>query len=694
VSVRLLLALHFHQPVGNFDQVFADATRLCYAPLVDHFERHPGVGAAFHLSGCLIEWLEKHDRPFLDRVVALVGSGRIEPLGGGFYEPILPSIPRVDALDQIERLAAWWEKRCGVRPEGAWIAERVWEPGLAELLAEAGVRYTILDDQHLRFAGLLDDRFSGLFATERAGRAVGFFPSDFQLRYLIPFRPIEAVRAHLEELGRQGRDWVLTYGDDAEKFGFWPGTRRWVFDEGWLERFLTMLEEPEGPARALAPRTYLAEHPAARKVYVPNASYTEMLEWALPADAVAAYGVTRRSALRDAPAESVRAFVRGSLWDMFLSRYPEADQLHKHVLWTSRRARALPPDAPGRAEALTAALRAECNCAYWHGLFGGIYFPHLRQGVSGSVLAADAILGRDLGGRVVVERADYDGDLEDEIILRSATTQAFFRPMDGGTLAELDDLGARFNVTNVMARWKESYHEGRDVTHAQATPGAVASPHEVAVGIDPAVLWGRTFDRRALRSLRDFTCDTPPDPRRLAAFEGLACLEGPLSDWVVEEAGFSGRARIGRFAYRRSIDLTSTGALRVRFEAEEGAAAPAWFGTILFLSLLTPRAPDRSLVIAAGGDRPILCAPGDAIEAKETTRASFEDRAFGFALDLAPSRPAHLTTAPIETLQRSEDRYEAAYQGTAVALCWSRPFARRGAGGLEIGLSFRRLAGL
>ncbi len=693
MRVRLLLALHFHQPVGNFDQVFADATRLCYAPLVDHFERHPGVGAAFHLSGCLIEWLEAHDRPFLDRVVALVGSGRIEPLGGGFYEPILPVIPRADALDQIERLAAWWERRCGIRPQGAWIAERVWEPGLAELLAEAGVRYTILDDQHLRFAGLLDDRFSGLFVTERAGHAVGFFPSDFQLRYLIPFRPIEAVRAHLDELARQERDWVLTYGDDAEKFGFWPGTRRWVFEEGWLERFLTLLEEPEGPARGLAPRTYLAERPAARKVYVPNASYTEMLEWALPADAVAAYGRTRRAALLGAPAESVRAFVRGSLWDMFLSRYPEADQLHKHVLWTSRRARALPAATPGRDEALTAALRAECNCAYWHGLFGGIYFPHLRHGIAQSVLTADAILARDLGDTVIVERADYDGDLQEEIILRSATTQAFLRPADGGTLAELDDLEARFNITNVVARWKESYHEGSDVTHAQATPGAVASPHEVAVGIDAAALRDRSFDRAPLRSLRDFASETPPNPRRLARFEGLTCLEGPLTDWTMEEGGFSGRARLGGFAYRRSVVLMPRGTLRVRFVPEDGGAAPAWFGTILFLSLLTPRAPDRALVITATGDRLVRCAPGDPVEVEEATRISFEDRAFGFALDLAAVRPARVTTAPIETLQRSEDRYEAAYQGTAVALCWSGLVASSVAGPVEISLSFRRLAG-
>src|SRR5262245_10857105 len=243
--LRLVMALHFHQPVGNFDSVFRDAVRLSYLPIVEHFERHPGVRAAFHLSGCLLEWLERHDRPFLERVVALVGAGQVEPMGGGFYEPILPAIPREDALDQIARLASWWRRRAGVRPRGAWIAERVWEPSLAALLAEAGVDYTILDDQHLRFAGLLDERFHGIFVTERAARPLVFFPSDFALRYLLPFRPIEAVREHLEraaatlpapeggaaQAGGPGAGPILTYGDDAEKFGLWPETHAWVFGE-------------------------------------------------------------------------------------------------------------------------------------------------------------------------------------------------------------------------------------------------------------------------------------------------------------------------------------------------------------------------------------------------------------------------------------------------------------------------------
>jgi 4-alpha-glucanotransferase len=702
--VRLVMALHFHQPVGNFDSVFRDAVSLSYLPIVEHFERHPGVRAAFHVSGCLIEWLERHDRPFLDRLVALVGAGQVEPLGGGFYEPILPVIPREDALDQISRLASWWRRRAGVRPRGAWIAERVWEPSLAELLAEAGVEYTILDDQHLRFAGLLDARFHGVFVTERGARPVAFFPSDFALRYLIPFRPVETVREHLAEAAASlpadvggtggepgggasdGGGPVLTYGDDAEKFGLWPETHAWVYGEKWLEGFMQMLEDPEGPAIAVAPRDVLATHPTARKVYVPNASYTEMLEWALPAESVAAYGAARAAAVDREGQETARAFVRGSLWDMFLARYPEADHLHKRVLWTSRRARALRSGTRGRAAAITAALRAECNCPYWHGLFGGIYYSHLRHALYHALLEADAVLAGHDRRPVAVDALDLDGDLETEVVVRAGRLQAFFRPSDAGTLAELDDLATRFNVTNVVSRWRESYHSGADQTHVSEGEGGVASPHEKQVGVPAPDLEGRVFDTRPLRSLRDFAAARVPDPAGLARFEGLVFSEGRPQSWTATERGFTMRVRRPGLAYARTVSADETGTLHVSWDL--GDVEGEWFGTLLCLSLLTPRDPERARLVLTRDGKEERGDPGDPLEAAGVRALVLEDRAFGFSLVVEAEPVARLVAAPIETLQRSEIRYESAYQGTMFALCWPASAPKTAGGGPAIRIRF------
>jgi alpha-amylase len=678
-GVRLVLALHFHQPIGNFDSVFRMAVDRCYAPVVEHFERHPGVRAGFHLSGSLLEWLEAHEAPLLDRVLALVGRGQVEPLGGGFFEPILPVIPRADALDQIERMAAWWEKRAGVRPRGAWIAERVWEPALAEILAEAGVAYTILDDQHLRFAGLLDDRFTGLFVTERAGRAVAFFPSDFALRYLIPFRPMPAVREHFAaaagaaETGR-GEGVVLTYGDDAEKFGLWPGTHEWVFGEKWLEQFFAYLEEPEAEVRAVRPLEIVDAHPVARKVYVPNASYTEMLEWALPAASVASYGRARDAAVERAGPEAARAFVRGSLWDMFLARYPEADQLHKHVVWTSRRVRALPLSEPLRARALDAVLRAECNCAYWHGMFGGIYYTHLRHGLYHALLDGDAALQKSGRAGPLVEEIDYDGDLEPEVILRAGRLQAFFRPADAGTLVELDDLKSRFNVTNVLSRSREAYHEGSDRTHGTEGGGGMASPHEQAVAMTDRDRQALVYDALPLRSLRDFTAGAVPSPAALSRFEGMTLASGRPAAWRATADGFRMSLDRPGFPFERRVRLDPEGRLEVTWDGG-GEPRDGVFGTLFALTLLTPDDPDRVRRIVRDGAAPIAGPPGEPVTSDGAKQLVLEDRVFGFALEIDVDPAAHVVATPIETLQRAEVRTEKAYQGTLFALCWRFPRA-------------------
>jgi hypothetical protein len=397
-----------------------------------------------------------------------------------------------------------------------------------------------------------------------------------------------------------------------------------------------------------------------------------MLEWALPAASVPAFAATRAAAAGAGHETAVRSFVRGTLWDMFLARYPESDQLHKHVLRSSRRARALPPGGIGRAEAITSALRAECNCAYWHGLFGGIYYSHLRHGLYRAALDADARVAARQRRPVIVEVEDFDGDHEREVVVRSGRLQAFLRPADAGTLVELDDLETRFNVTNVLSRWKESYHEGADIVHAAGDgAGAVASPHERAVGIASAELEGRVFDVLPLRSLRDFVVDAPPDPAGLGRFSGMTMLSGPPSWWEPTADGFRMGASIAGADYERVVTIESGGVLAVRWTFE--TVPSGWFGTLLCLSLLTPRDPARERRIVRAGGGVVRGAPGETAEVDEATTLILEDRAFGFALEVAISPGARLVATPIETLQRAEVRYETAYQGTLFALCWRLP---------------------
>src|SRR3989442_4599405 len=62
------------------------------------------------------------------------------------------------------------------------------------------------------------------------------------------------------------------------------------------------------------------------------------------------------------------------------------------------------PAAPRRAIG-----RAQCNDAYWHGVFGGLYLPHLRAAIWQNLALAECELRR--GEELAVERLDLDGEL-------------------------------------------------------------------------------------------------------------------------------------------------------------------------------------------------------------------------------------------------------------------------------------------
>src|SRR2546428_13934847 len=98
MSNRLILslAIHNHQPVGNFPHVFEAAFRQAYLPMVEALERHPRIRVAMHYSGPLLDWLEESQREFFPRLEALVRGGPVELRAGGYYATILGLTPLPD----------------------------------------------------------------------------------------------------------------------------------------------------------------------------------------------------------------------------------------------------------------------------------------------------------------------------------------------------------------------------------------------------------------------------------------------------------------------------------------------------------------------------------------------------------------------------------------------------------------------
>ena len=192
--LRLVLVLHNHQPIGNFDDVFEQAYQDSYLPFLDVFEPYERLQIALHTSGSLMEWLDVHHPEYVDRLGGLVAAGRMEVVGGAFFEPILTMIPSRDRLGQITTYTRWLEQRLGGKIRGIWTPERVWEQSLASDLVEAGVNYTVLDDFHFKNAGLTAEQLHGYYVTEDDGQVLNVLPGSEPLRYKIPFRePHETI---------------------------------------------------------------------------------------------------------------------------------------------------------------------------------------------------------------------------------------------------------------------------------------------------------------------------------------------------------------------------------------------------------------------------------------------------------------------------------------------------------------------
>ena len=281
--VRFVFGVHLHQPVGNFDKVFEDHARDVYRPLIEQLERRHKGTFMLHMSGPLLEWLESHEIPLLDRIGRLAADGRIEFLLGGMYEPILAAIPRADRAEQITWHRDALRARFGAEASGLWLTERVWEPELAYDLAIAGVRYALVDDRHFLVTGFERDALHAPYRTESDGRAVTLLAIDERLRYMIPFRPPEELAAYFRELHAAGQP-LAVFADDGEKFGGWPGTREWVYERGWFERFYDALDGLIGDGIILmrGGTAAIEAVPSAGLAYLPTASYREMEAWSLP----------------------------------------------------------------------------------------------------------------------------------------------------------------------------------------------------------------------------------------------------------------------------------------------------------------------------------------------------------------------------------------------------------------------------
>jgi len=682
-KISLALVVHSHQPVGNFDHVFEEAYQKAYNPFVQTLVRHPRIRMGLHFSGCLLEWIEKQHPEFFEQLRDLASRGQVELMGGGFYEPVLAAIPDADKAAQISRLSDYIEKHFGTRPRGAWLTERVWRPDLVRPLAEAGVGYVILDDTHFIAAGVEPAGLNGTYLTEDLGAQLHLVPSLKRLRYTIPFRAMEETFEFLRQgLGRP--DALFAAGDDAEKFGIWPGTYDLCYERGWLEKFFQAIENSDDWLETTTLSDFMAVHKPVGRVYLPTASYPEMMEWALPTRACEEFMQCLEETERMPTGERFRKFLLGGTWQGFLGKYSESNQIHKLMLQVSHRFHEAKTDtAPaGEQHSLldeieTHLLAAQCNDAYWHGLFGGLYSPHLRSAVLKNLIQAETLLDQ-LNGEtsmkgVRVKQADFDVDGEQEILLSHPKAGIVLKPSDGGTVSSVRFKPAAAELINSLMRRPEVYHN----KIRKNVEGRSENSSEKETDLTELL----RYDRYARHCFRTYLF--PPwkqwqDFERLELQEesGLAAgawqvATGTHSNPVelfqqshYEREGANLEIEARKIMFARSTEAVFHMECRSLISSNQPRVAPLSLGVEMVFNFLAPNAPDR--YFAAAGDRYPLEFSGEI----QAPTLELTDEWQGVRLVLEARPECRWWIVPIRTVSQSEAGFETVYQGSAILAVW------------------------
>jgi alpha-amylase len=705
-KVQFIFAVHNHQPVGNFEFVAEEAYRKAYLPFIEVLKRHPRIRVVLHYTGILYQFFEKRHPEFLETLRQFVAEGRAEILSGGFYEPILTTLPDEDKVGQVRMLTDYVQKRLGYESRGMWLAERVWEPHLPRFIAEAGIDHVVVDDFHFKMAGLHEQELDGYYLTEEQDGLVRIFPGSEWLRYLIPFHRPEETIDYLGKLRVPERTRLIVMADDGEKFGVWPETYHTVYEEGWLERFFTLLEENADWIEMTTFADHCRTQPPRGRIYLPTASYMEMGEWTLPTNAMADYelALERIKAMPDC--DRVRSFMKGGIWRNFLAKYPESNHMHKRMLMVSRKVHRV-LESPGRsvkidraaAEMLDHLYQSQCNDAYWHGVFGGLYLPHLRTAVYEHLIEAECLADKVLRTQgpvqrtkaaaktaetdawMAIEKGDFDQDGQEEIMTNSDLLNVFIDPAEGGRITELDWKPRSFNLMNTLTRRREGYH-GK-IAHAarEAAGGEARTIHERVVVKEEGLQHHLQYDWYQRASLLDHFLESKVD---LAGFMRAEYYEA--GDFVLGR--YTVRSRKQKSAAIVVLERTGNAAgLRVRLRKtvlhhatrpevvvryeianDDDKELNTTFGSEFNFSLLAGNAPDRYYEIPGHTlDKRNLASQGETNDVKQV---SLVDEWLKLTVTLLFSQPAVLWRAPVETVSQSEAGFERVYQSSMVMPLW------------------------
>ncbi len=438
-KIKLIFGTTNSQPVGATDEEVEAAYQKSYKPFIRALYNAPHVRATLHYSGRLLQWLERHHSEFIDVLSELVGRKQVELLGGGFYEPIFPLIPRADRLGQIERLTTYLRKLFGKRPRGLWVTGQVWDPMLPSLLKTSGMEYTFLSDYQFVAGGIPAGAVHSPCITEDEGKMIIVFPIASELRKACSEGRVDGIRGFLTEVATEDEDRVVSLLCPGELLQ--PETdEEQCFDETLLRGLFALLEEESSWAMTVTPSRYLKKASPRVRGYFPQAAFDPD-----------SFG-RDRAAVHDTSMEArADGYLPGTSFRTLLTRHAESNLMYAKMHYIHILVNQIRGDKYRKQLAREELWRGQCSSAYWAGgIGGGIYSNRLRKHVYSSLIEAEKVTREKGIFSPSIITVDFDMDGLSEFLYQGEELNAYVHKQ-GGVVFELDYLPAPWNYGDSLS---------------------------------------------------------------------------------------------------------------------------------------------------------------------------------------------------------------------------------------------------
>ncbi len=451
-SVHLILGSHNSQ---NLDLSPADQNAQyehALKPFLKLLYNRRDTRFTLYYSGLLMEWLDKHHSEFVDVLTEMVKRRQVELLGGAFYEPLLPLIPKTDRIGQIERMTTYLRKCIGRRPRGAWLPEGVWDQRIAASLNTGGLDYVLL-----RSGAFNTDTGKPPFRailTEDQGKTLTVLPVAHRLsEKLFSGTPEETVGflRHLRD--NDAGSPVVALMFDGVNVGY--DKEQTAESIRWYERFLDLVTTSDWIEVNTPGRLVQSLQPSDRR-YAPTSSFRALMDW-LPENQQQDLGDAAYRGCSGVPDCEAEGSFRS-----IMEVYPESARLYSRMQHTHVLVNQIRGDKYRKITAREELWRGQSHFAYWHNRTGGIYRSNLRKATYAALIEAEKTT-RERGIFIpAMTRIDVDLDGREEILYQGNEINAYLHRF-GARLFELDFIPRNWNYLDTFQRRPEPFHDDATV---------------------------------------------------------------------------------------------------------------------------------------------------------------------------------------------------------------------------------------